>query len=271
MSTQKSWGIRLILEALISFLPTPADGAIGALDWTSAERKKLALKSIHYACPTCGCKAIDLLPKLKPKSESSSSSSDNDGNKPKSRFQKEIEQLQQWQSLEHGKKDEDQKDDVVDKNEQGEQEKTSLEENSFIDDTPPTSPAITKTRAITTTPELAPGSSATTSQPKMDPVVEDNPPPVSPEPEMPHPAEAIPRPDVTNEAPIPHVERPARVQLDLPVLQQPAHDDNGMFSWMVDPVLHGIIVTLAILCFLLMRKLQALTDELETLNEILEG
>lgn len=26
---QPAWGIRLILEALISFLPTPADGAIG--------------------------------------------------------------------------------------------------------------------------------------------------------------------------------------------------------------------------------------------------
>ena len=42
---QPAWGIRLILEALISFLPTPADGALGALDWTSEERKKLARKS----------------------------------------------------------------------------------------------------------------------------------------------------------------------------------------------------------------------------------
>lgn len=37
---QPAWGIRLILEALISFLPTPADGAIGALDWTPQERKR---------------------------------------------------------------------------------------------------------------------------------------------------------------------------------------------------------------------------------------
>lgn len=37
---QPAWGIRLILEALISFLPTPADGAIGALDWTPEERKR---------------------------------------------------------------------------------------------------------------------------------------------------------------------------------------------------------------------------------------
>jgi len=45
---QPAWGIRLILEALISFLPTPADGALGALDWTSEERKKLARKSAYY-------------------------------------------------------------------------------------------------------------------------------------------------------------------------------------------------------------------------------
>merc|ERR1711862_703666 len=37
---QPAWGIRLILEALISFLPTPADGAIGALDWTKEERRR---------------------------------------------------------------------------------------------------------------------------------------------------------------------------------------------------------------------------------------
>merc|ERR1711862_467790 len=39
---QPAWGIRLILEALISFLPTPADGAIGALDWTKEERRRVA-------------------------------------------------------------------------------------------------------------------------------------------------------------------------------------------------------------------------------------
>jgi len=43
---QPAWGIRLILEALISFLPTPADGAIGALDWSSAERKSKSTFSL---------------------------------------------------------------------------------------------------------------------------------------------------------------------------------------------------------------------------------
>merc|ERR1712232_1499459 len=60
---QPAWGIRLIMEALIAFLPTPADGAIGALDWTSNERKRLAKESVKFSCPRCG-KIADLLPEL---------------------------------------------------------------------------------------------------------------------------------------------------------------------------------------------------------------
>ncbi|GMI52911.1 hypothetical protein TeGR_g3528 [Tetraparma gracilis] len=51
---QPAWGIRLILEALISFFPTPGEGAIGALDWRPEERAKLALKSRSWVCPECG-------------------------------------------------------------------------------------------------------------------------------------------------------------------------------------------------------------------------
>mmetsp|Transcript_30057 Transcript_30057/g.44548 ORF Transcript_30057/g.44548 Transcript_30057/m.44548 type:complete len:396 (+) Transcript_30057:286-1473(+) len=80
---QPAWGIRLILEALISFLPTPADGAIGALDWTSAERKRLAKKSLDYFCPKCGLVA-DLLPELGSTKKKNAS-----GNK----FQEEIAKL----------------------------------------------------------------------------------------------------------------------------------------------------------------------------------
>lgn len=34
--------VRTMLEAIISFLPTEGQGAIGALDWTPRERRKLA-------------------------------------------------------------------------------------------------------------------------------------------------------------------------------------------------------------------------------------
>jgi len=60
---QPAWGIRLILEAIISFLPTPADGAVGALDWSSDERKRLAKDSLNFSCAKCG-KVVDLLPQL---------------------------------------------------------------------------------------------------------------------------------------------------------------------------------------------------------------
>jgi hypothetical protein len=53
-SWQPAWGVRTMLEAIISFLPSEGAGAIGALDWTAEERKKLAKQSLLYHCPTCG-------------------------------------------------------------------------------------------------------------------------------------------------------------------------------------------------------------------------
>ncbi len=42
-SWQPAWGVRTMLEAIISFMPSEGAGAIGALEYTPAERKKLAL------------------------------------------------------------------------------------------------------------------------------------------------------------------------------------------------------------------------------------
>jgi ubiquitin-conjugating enzyme E2 J1 len=99
---QPAWGIRLILEALIAFLPSPADGAIGALDWTPEERKRLAKKSVSFCCPRCG-KVASLLPEP----------ASNEEKKP-SRFQKEIEQLRLAQ-ISNETKDADIKKGVDDK------------------------------------------------------------------------------------------------------------------------------------------------------------
>ncbi|KAM3568508.1 hypothetical protein VYU27_009371, partial [Nannochloropsis oceanica] len=41
---QPAWGVRLILEALISFFPTEPKGAVGSLDWTPRERQRLAVE-----------------------------------------------------------------------------------------------------------------------------------------------------------------------------------------------------------------------------------
>lgn len=95
---QPAWGIRLILEALVSFLPTKGDGAIGALDWTSDERKRLAKKSVDYCCPVCG-KCSDILKQIE-KRIASKGSNWKKGGKP-SRFEKEIEHLVAMQMASH--------------------------------------------------------------------------------------------------------------------------------------------------------------------------
>lgn len=51
---QPSWSIRTALMALIGFMPTEGKGAVAALDYTPAERKDLARKSVTWTCPTCG-------------------------------------------------------------------------------------------------------------------------------------------------------------------------------------------------------------------------
>ena len=121
---QPAWGIRLILEALISFLPTKGDGAIGALDWTSEERKRLAKKSHEYSCPTCGnCK--DILEKWSERARKGKKSGG------KSRFQKEIEQLHAMQAATEGVKNKNKSDKEDDKEQE---EKKSDETPELVED-----------------------------------------------------------------------------------------------------------------------------------------
>uniref|UniRef100_A0A3P9MWJ6 Ubiquitin-conjugating enzyme E2 J1 n=1 Tax=Poecilia reticulata TaxID=8081 RepID=A0A3P9MWJ6_POERE len=52
---QPSWSIRTALIAIIGFMPTKGEGAIGSLDYTPEERKTLAKKSQDFCCEACGC------------------------------------------------------------------------------------------------------------------------------------------------------------------------------------------------------------------------
>ncbi|KAF7650771.1 hypothetical protein LDENG_00120910, partial [Lucifuga dentata] len=52
---QPSWSIRTALIAIIGFMPTKGEGAIGSLDYTPEERRALAKKSLDYCCEMCGC------------------------------------------------------------------------------------------------------------------------------------------------------------------------------------------------------------------------
>lgn len=95
---QPAWGIRLILEALISFLPTPADGALGALDYSPEDRRKLAKQSQSYCCPILGPVA-KLLPKLDPARKKSANNNGSSG-----AYSKEIAELQRLQREREGVK-----------------------------------------------------------------------------------------------------------------------------------------------------------------------
>ncbi|KAL7304874.1 hypothetical protein TKK_0002680 [Trichogramma kaykai] len=57
---QPLWSIRTALLALIAFMPSPANGTIGSLDYAPEERRKLAWKSLNWECDHCG-KIVNLL------------------------------------------------------------------------------------------------------------------------------------------------------------------------------------------------------------------
>jgi len=61
-SWQPAWGIRTALVGLTSFFQTEAKGAIGGLDTSPSERKRLAALSKNWTCPTCQMRNIEILP-----------------------------------------------------------------------------------------------------------------------------------------------------------------------------------------------------------------
>jgi ubiquitin-conjugating enzyme E2 J1 len=245
---QPAWGIRLILEALISFLPTPADGAVGALDWSSVERKRLAAKSVHYLCPTCGNTA-DLLPKIDESKKNSTTE--------KSHFQKEIEQLQllQMQAHRDAEGEGGAKEAEEQKTEKAEEQKTETEGEGIEDGKP-------KAVEDNTAEENIQGESRESSA-KVDQ-----------EEEVPVLAEEKPEQD--DKPPALEINERAGAVLQQQVLvgvvQAPPtavgnvglHEEGS--SWLLDPVLQGSIAILAAICFILLRKVSALLDDLQALD-----
>mmetsp|Transcript_31073 Transcript_31073/g.82676 ORF Transcript_31073/g.82676 Transcript_31073/m.82676 type:complete len:355 (-) Transcript_31073:183-1247(-) len=63
---QPAWGIRTMIEALRAHFPAPGDGAIGALDWPSDIRKRLAKESLDFVCPLVSRRNREMLPELTP-------------------------------------------------------------------------------------------------------------------------------------------------------------------------------------------------------------
>ncbi|XP_026089727.1 ubiquitin-conjugating enzyme E2 J1-like [Carassius auratus] len=66
---QPSWSIRTALIAIIGFMPTKGEGAIGSLDYTPEERRALAKKSVDFCCDACGSCMRSALQALSPDSD----------------------------------------------------------------------------------------------------------------------------------------------------------------------------------------------------------
>ncbi|XP_035534961.1 ubiquitin-conjugating enzyme E2 J1 [Morone saxatilis] len=63
--------VRTALIAIIGFMPTKGEGAIGSLDYTPEERRALAKKSQDFCCESCGCSMHSALLALTPNSNPS--------------------------------------------------------------------------------------------------------------------------------------------------------------------------------------------------------
>ena len=57
-----AWGLRTALIALISFMTTNGEGAIGALDYDEETRAVYAKRSKYWVCGICGCQNATCLP-----------------------------------------------------------------------------------------------------------------------------------------------------------------------------------------------------------------
>ena len=228
---QPAWGIRLILEALISFLPTPADGAIGALDWPKEERKRYAKLSLNFRCPTCGL-CSELLPKL-----------DQEAAKNKKggiRFAKEIAELQRLQQATEKKKPMVEEGTTSELNSEGQ---TEIITHSISQEAPEEEIIFGGEESIEDSGDHVvqkPAPQEITSS--LDEGVNE---------QSPDPAATL------QESLAPNV-------LDELEAAEPIYDP----SWMYDSLLNLMMVLMAAICYLLLQKYQELIEELREIRKV---
>jgi len=279
---QPAWGIRLILEALISFLDTPADGAIGALDWSETERKRLAQASQTWACPHCGMVA-NLLPRVDPclVTTTNSTTNNKNGNKKSSRFAKEIQELQRLQLQEHNKKEEedgnDKKDDGNDKKDDGndgtdqQQDPTvpTTEADATTDESPATTPRDKEAATKVEEEQLHPTPTHHSHNADTD---HDSNTPDDGDDATGRAAPMVVEPPAMPMQQVQPLQQQQRGQPQVQPPQQPQSSSSSSSSssglgWLVDPLLHLMIAVLSAICLLLLRKIQALAADLRALEE----
>jgi len=256
---QPAWGIRLILEALISFLPTKGDGAIGALDWTADERKRLAKKSVKFCCGQCG-NIQDIMTAVG-KRVKRSASNNNECVPAKSKFQTEIEQLHALQAAAEdtrkensGQKDGEitkELDDVVGKTEStlANEELSSESEESKIGN---------KVDAIKNVDDSNKGSSVS-KLPMNETIVHADSPRVS----VPVTGEIVEESSTAVTAEDETATATNGGEIDtLPPVEQTLLESQ----WFSDPILNFGIVAFSFLIFMLVKKINAIMEDMVALE-----
>jgi len=238
----------LILEALISFLPTKGDGAIGALDWSSEERKRLAKESRSYVCPQCGSiadiiKDVEEKVKIKRANDNKNDGDDSSSNK----FLKQIEHLHELQSTaEGGEKDDKKVETEVTTDEKDNDVKQNDENpNSVTEDSPQKKESVLQ--ESNRDDEAVEPTSSETDTLNKDTLILKNDAQSAEEEADPLNQEKV---DDKNE-------QVTNVAENLESVETP------FFS---DPVVHvGIVILIAIIC-LILRKINSLMEELKALE-----
>jgi hypothetical protein len=241
---QPAWGIRLILEALIAFLETPHDGAIGALNASAAERRRLAKLSVDFCCPTCGPIRQLLLPIEDAVTATAA---------PRSAFSKEIQRLQQLQMQNHQLPEEDAAADspAVDQSEEG---KSNAPAPAAVEE-PSDAQASTLAQAMKSIMEQYEQENGQ-EQPKNDEKSDEPAKQMAVNEPLPPPAVAPPPPaPVVAAAPRPAVA---------------VEDASGRWVWVVDPLLQLSIAILGVICFMMLQTIDSLLDELRKLDDLNE-
>ena len=244
---QPAWGIRLILEALISFFPTPADGAIGALNWTTEERKRLAKKSIEFCCPRCG-PILSQLPKMEDINEDNITCS----------FTDEIAKLHMLQQMHHH----NEKGDEVGENHKESCLQSGIRKN-YVDESNITIANSENTACGEQKDEQ--DTNVTTSQNSIDQVndqlCEGN-------DEIIEESEKFQEKQVRDEIMKLSVEDDPdqTVGLNVQILDNTESVvENYIPTWLTDPVLDVMLLFSVIVVILLVKKVQELTAELNSL------
>jgi ubiquitin-conjugating enzyme E2 J1 len=256
---QPAWGIRLILEALISFLPTPSDGAIGALNWSSKERKRIAKLSQDYCCANCG-KIASLLPELDSAQKQQAT---------KNRFEREILELQRMQSQAH------QPDSTILKQVDTQGSDASTEDNGggavmdsdtnmvpLVDEDVILSPRTGAMERLNDDMHVSSGSVEVPNERSGIPAAS-----------VPDMNEREPNVRIQEPTPTDQQQAPAALNEPLvPVVRE--EEESGArqlpeekVSILTDATLQAAIIILSAICFLLTRKILRIVDEIRVLEE----